>query len=56
MDIFRGADKKLGELMLRGWTMLADTCTTCNCPLTYFLLCIYGKSNKAFYYFYHPSQ
>ena len=33
MDIFRGADKKLGELMLRGWTMLADTCTTCNCPL-----------------------
>ena len=35
MDTFRGADKKLGELMLRGWTMLADSCTvpTCNCPL-----------------------
>ena len=35
MDPFRGADKKLGELMLRGWTMLADSCTVsnCRCPL-----------------------
>ena len=35
MDPFRGADKKLGELMLRGWTMLADSCTVsnCKCPL-----------------------
>ena len=33
MSTFRGADKKLGELMLRGWTMLADSCVSCNCPL-----------------------
>ena len=35
MDPFRGADKKLGELMLRGWTMLADCCSvsSCQCPL-----------------------
>ena len=35
MDPFRGADKKLGELMLSGWTMLADSCTVsnCKCPL-----------------------
>ena len=33
MDPFRGADKKLGDLMLRGWTMLADSCITCRCPL-----------------------
>ena len=35
MDTFRGADKKLGELMLRGWTMLADCCqvSNCRCPL-----------------------
>ena len=35
MDPFRGADKKLGELMLRGWTMLADSCpvSNCKCPL-----------------------
>ena len=35
MAPFRGADKKLGELMLRGWTMLADSCTVtnCRCPL-----------------------
>ena len=35
MAPFRGADKKLGELMLRGWTMLADSCTVTNwrCPL-----------------------
>ena len=35
MDPFRGADKKLGELMLRGWTLLGDTCPegTCRCPL-----------------------
>ena len=35
MDPFRGADKKLGDLMLRGWTMLADCCSVanCKCPL-----------------------
>ncbi len=33
MDTFRGADKKLGELMLRGWTMLSNSCSVCNCPL-----------------------
>ena len=33
MDTFRGADKKLGELMLKGWTMLSESCDTCNCPL-----------------------
>ena len=35
MDPFKGADKKLGELMLRGWTMLADSCSVpnCQCPL-----------------------
>ena len=35
MDPFRGADKKLGDLMLRGWTMLADSCSVsnCKCPL-----------------------
>ena len=33
MDPFHGADKKLGELMLRGWTMLSNSCSTCNCPL-----------------------
>ena len=35
MDSFRGADKKLGELLLRGWTMLADSCviSNCRCPL-----------------------
>ena len=33
MDTFRGADKKLGDLMLRGWAMLADSCLTCRCPL-----------------------
>ena len=35
MDPFRGADKKLGELMLRGWTMLSDCCSvsSCACPL-----------------------
>ena len=27
------ADKRLGELLLRGWTMLADNCSVCNCPL-----------------------
>ena len=27
------ADKRLGELLLRGWTMLADNCSACNCPL-----------------------
>ena len=26
------ADKRLGELLLRGWTMLADNCSVCNCP------------------------
>ena len=31
MDPFRGADKKLGELMLRGWTMLSETCSVSNC-------------------------
>ena len=35
MDPFRGADKKLGELMLRSWTMLAESCSvpSCQCPL-----------------------
>ena len=33
MDPFRGADKKLSDLMLRGWTMLADSCSSCQCPL-----------------------
>ena len=35
MDPFRGADKKLGELMLRGWTLLSDCCSvsSCACPL-----------------------
>ena len=27
------ADKRLGELLLRGWTMLAENCSVCNCPL-----------------------
>ena len=32
---FHGVDKKLGDLMLRGWTMLAETCPleSCKCPL-----------------------
>ena len=34
-DQFKGVDKKLGDLMLRGWTMLAESCPleSCNCPL-----------------------
>lgn len=34
-DLFKGVDKKLGDLMLRGWTMLADSCPlpSCRCPL-----------------------
>ena len=30
-----GIEKKLGDLILRGWTMLADSCPleTCRCPL-----------------------
>ena len=34
-DIFHGVDKKLGDLMLRGWTLLQDSCPlkSCNCPL-----------------------
>ena len=34
-DIFKGIDKKLSDLMLRGWTMLAESCPieSCRCPL-----------------------
>ena len=34
-DQFHGIDKKLGDLMLRGWTMLAESCSleSCKCPL-----------------------
>ena len=34
-DQFKGVDKKLGDLMLRGWTMLAESCPleSCRCPL-----------------------
>ena len=31
MDPFHGAEKKLGELLLRGWTMLSDCCPLSNC-------------------------
>ena len=31
MAPFRGANKKLGELLLRGWTMLVDACEVTNC-------------------------
>ena len=32
---YEGIEKKLGDLMLRGWTMLADSCPleSCKCPL-----------------------
>jgi uncharacterized Zn finger protein (UPF0148 family) len=32
---FKGIDKKLSDLMLRGWTMLAESCPieSCRCPL-----------------------
>ena len=35
MDPFRGADKKLSELMLRGWALLGENCpvSNCQCPL-----------------------
>ena len=34
-DLFKGIDKKLSDLMLRGWTMLAESCPieSCRCPL-----------------------
>ena len=34
-DPFKGIDKKLSDLMLRGWTMLAESCPieSCRCPL-----------------------
>ena len=34
-ESFRNSSKRLGDLMLRGWTMLSDSCsvTNCNCPL-----------------------
>ena len=34
-DAFRDTSKRLGELLLRGWTMLQDVCEApkCNCPL-----------------------
>ena len=34
-ESFRNASKRLGDLMLRGWTMLSDSCSVlnCNCPL-----------------------
>ena len=32
---YEGIEKKLGDLMLRGWTILADSCPleSCKCPL-----------------------
>ena len=34
-ESFLNASKRLGDLMLRGWTMLSDSCSVsnCNCPL-----------------------
>ena len=32
-DSFGKASKRLGDLLLYGWTMLGDSCPNCNCPL-----------------------
>ena len=30
---FKNSSKRLGDLLLYGWTMLGDPCSKCNCPL-----------------------
>ena len=31
---FKNTSKRLGDLLLYGWTMLGDPCSICNCPLS----------------------